>query len=432
MNNKRNISIKVPVLTRVEGEGSLELDIHDNKIKKLNLRIFEPPRYFEKILEGRNYLEIPDITSRICGICPVAYQMSAVQALEALFEFTASNWTMQMRRLLYCGEWIQSHSLHIHLLAAPDFLGFDNAIAMAKVHPDIVHRGLRLQNLGNKIIAFLGGRSVHPVGPCPGGFYYSPRQLDADALLIELETATDDCQALIEWTCSLDLPNNDQSFTAVSLRHGKEYPMYSGRLVSSKGLDIDINEFEKHFKEYQSPHSTALHSLHHNKPYLVGPLARINLNQDLIPEDTLHILNKAGISLPTKNIFHSIIARAVELHIALIEAIQILKNYSPTSQPNNELDIKAGTGTGCTEAPRGFLWHQYKTDESGRITYANLIPPTSQNQAQIEHDLRYSIMHHGLHKTDNELRHFSETIIRNYDPCISCATHFLKLKINRK
>lgn len=431
MNNKRNIKINVPVLTRVEGEGALELDIRDNEIETLNLRIFEPPRYFEKFLEGKSYKEVPDITARICGICPVAYQMSAVQALEALFQFSANDWIINMRRLLYCGEWIQSHSLHIHLLAAPDFLGFNNALEMSQQHPEIVHRGLRLQDLGNQLVSFLGGRSVHPVGVLPGGFYRSPTKAEANALLKSFDTAKDDCLELIEWTCSLNLPDTSQDFVAVSLRNENEYPMYSGRLVSSAGLDIDITEYENHFEEFQSPHSTALHAMHHGEPYFVGPLARINLNQDLIPQEALSILQKANINLPSKNIFHSIIARAVELYIAIKNAINLLQNYSPTDTPYFELDMQANTGMGCTEAPRGFLWHKYTTDENGYITYANIIPPTSQNQAQIERDLKLSIMQHGLTKTDDDLRHFSETIIRNYDPCISCATHFLKLKVNR-
>jgi sulfhydrogenase subunit alpha len=432
MNNKRSINIKVPVLTRVEGEGALEIDINNGEIDHLALRIFEPPRYFEKLLEDRPYTDVPDIVARICGICPVAYQMSAVQALESLFELSPSPWTIDMRRLLYCGEWIQSHSLHIHLLAAPDFLGYDNVLEMSKDHPEIVQRGINLQNLGNEIISFLGGRSVHPVGACTGGFFKSPSLAKARELLTKLEQHLDDCSKLIEWTCSLNLPDNEQNFTSVALHNSTEYPMYHGRLVSSQGLNIDISEFENHFKEHQVAHSTALHALHNNKPYFVGPLARLNLNQSLIPESSLEMLNKSGMQLPSKNIFHSIIARAIELHIAVTEAINILKIYRTTKTPNEMVVTKAGTGYGCTEAPRGFLWHKYQTDENGLITSANIVPPTSQNQAQIESDLKYSILKYGLDHTDKDIRKFSEQIIRNYDPCISCATHFLKLKINHQ
>ena len=432
MNNKRNININIPVLTRVEGEGALELEISNEEIKHLSLRIFEPPRYFEKFLEDRPYTDVPDIVARICGICPVAYQMSAVQTLESIFELEPSPWTLSMRRLLYCGEWIQSHSLHIHLLAAPDFLGFDNVLSMSKQHPNIVQRGLNLQSLGNDIISFLGGRSVHPVGVCTGGFFKSPSSEKARKLLIKLEQHEDACKALIEWTCSLNLPDIEQDFTSVALHTSTEYPMYQGRLISSQGLDIDKCDFENHFTEHHLTHSTALHALHNNEPYFVGPLARLNLNQNFIPKSTLDILNKSNIQLPSKNIFHSIIARAIELHIAVTEAIKILQNYTQTDVPNKEVIVKAGTGFGCTEAPRGFLWHKYTTDKEGKITFANIVPPTSQNQAQIEHDLKYSLLKYGLHNSDDDIRRFSETIIRNYDPCISCATHFLELNINRQ
>ncbi len=432
MNKQRNISINVPVLTRVEGEGALELDIQNNEIKTLNLRIYEPPRYFEKFLEGRSHLEVPDIVARICGICPVAYQMSAVQALEKAFEFTPSPWINSMRRLLYCGEWIQSHSLHIHLLAAPDFVGFNNALEMAAQHPQIVQRGLKLQSLGNEIIAFLGGRSVHPVGVLPGGFYKAPSNEDAKTLQNKLEQAQADCFELIDWVCGLQLPDQDQDFISVALKNNIDYPMLNGDIVSSNGLHISIDEYETHFKEFHEPHSTALYSLLDGQAYLVGPLARINLNHELINKDVRALLNKHDINFPSKNIFHSIVARAVELAGAIQDAITILSIYKPSNTPFEELNIKSSTGIGCTEAPRGLLWHKYLVDDAGNINQANIIPPTSQNQAQIEKDLRESILNYGLDKSDEELKLYSETLIRNYDPCISCATHFLQLKVNRQ
>jgi len=432
MNDKRNINIKVPVLTRVEGEGALELDIRDNQIETLNLRIYEPPRYFEKFLEGRGFQEVPDIVARICGICPVAYQMSATQALEAAFDFTPSAWVDRMRRLLYCGEWIQSHSLHIHLLAAPDFLGYESALTMSQDHPQVVQRGLKIQNLGNQIIRLLGGRSVHPVGVLSGGFYKAPSASAANELLAQLVEAKQDCLDLVDWSCGLYLPENPQEFISVSLKNNSEYPMLHGRLVSSQGLDIGIDEFEQHFREFHAPHSTALHALLDGQPYLVGPLARLNLNFELLQPEIRGILDKHRIPLPSNNVFHSVIARAVEIAVAVCEAIDILEQYTPSPEPYAEVNVKAGTGYGCSEAPRGILWHKYTTSESGHIQSATIVPPTSQNQPQIEKDLRYSIMHYGLDKNDDDLRLYSETIIRNYDPCISCATHFLQLKIRRE
>jgi sulfhydrogenase subunit alpha len=431
MTDERNIPIQVPVLARVEGEGSLELGVRDGKIETLKLHIFEPPRMFEKFLEGREYTEVPDMVARICGICPVAYQMSAVHAIESVFDINPGLWVRAQRRLLYCGEWIQSHSLHIHMLAAPDFLGFGSVTEMARDYPNEVRRGLRLQALGNDIIALLGARSVHPVGVCVGGFHHAPSSTQTDALLTRLREALPEAEALVGWTASLDLPQVEQAFTSVSLRHAEEYPMNEGRLVSSSGLDIAVDEFETHFAEHQEPHSTALHCLLEDKPYLVGPLARMNLNHDRLPQSVRDVLQKTGIEFPSSNMYHSVVARAVEILLAIHEAIRILETYSKPESPCVDVTPKAGTGYGCTEAPRGILWHRYDLDAKGIVTHARIVPPTSQNQARIEADLRESLQTFGLGKADDALRQHGEMAIRNYDPCISCATHFLDLRVHR-
>ncbi len=431
MAENREINIHVPVLARVEGEGALDIAIRDGRIADLKLRIYEPPRLFEKFLEGRDYNEVPDMVARICGICPVAYQMSAVHALEGIFGAQPGPWVRAMRRVLYCGEWMESHSLHIHLLAAPDFLGYDNAIAMARDYPDEVRRGLRLQGLGNAIIRLFGGRSVHPVGVRVGGFYRAPDQQDVHALLEKLRGALPDAEALVAWTASLDFPQDTQPCINVALRHTDEYPMNEGRIVSSAGLDILVAEYEHHFRELQVPHSTALHSLLHDQPYLVGPLARLNLNLDKLPEQVTRALQATGIAFPSRNMFHSIVARAIEVYYALNEAVRLLEGYEYPSTPYVPIVPRAGVGYGCTEAPRGILWHRYETDEQGLITSARIVPPTSQNQARIEADLRQSLDAFGLANSDEDLRQRAETVIRNYDPCISCATHFLKLAVSR-
>jgi hydrogenase maturation protease len=427
----RKISINVPALARVEGEGALEVDINEGAIERLQLRIYEPPRYFEKFLEGRDYREVPDIVARICGICPVAYQMSAVQAIESIFRLAVPAHIHQMRRAMYCGEWLQSHSLHIHLLAAPDFLGFDNVTELAAEYPDIVQRGLHLQALGNQLIELFGARSVHPVGVCVGGFHHLPDAKRIHALVPQLETALDDADALIQWTASLALPDEQQAFTSVALRHAHDYPMNHGRLVSSQGLDIDISEFENHFAEQHIPHSTALHCLLDNKPYLVGPLARLNLNLDRLSPRVTKAVADTGIEFPSQNMFHSIVARAVEIMIALQEAVRLLKDMQEGVPPKQDLTIQPGTGFGCSEAPRGILWHRYEVDNTGLIKMARIVPPTSQNQARIEQDLQTSLSNFGLDQDEAALRLQGEKVIRNYDPCISCATHFLKLDLRR-
>jgi coenzyme F420-reducing hydrogenase alpha subunit len=431
MTSPRDIRINVPVLARVEGEGALNLHIKGAAIERLDLRIFEPPRLFEKLLEGRSYEQVPDMVARICGICPVAYQMSAVHALEQIFGPVQDPWVRAVRRLFYCGEWLQSHSLHIHLLAAPDFLGFDSAPAMAAQYPDEVRRGLRLQALGNDIMRLIGGRSVHPVGACVGGFHHQPDTAALQELKARLVAALVDASELVRWCAALVLPDDDQAFCSVALRHADEYPMNAGRIISSAGLDIDIADYTAHFHEHQVPHSTALHSLLDGKPYLVGPLARINLNLDRLPGAVQSVLEETGIRFPSRNMFHSMVARAAEIHYALLEAVRLIDTLPSAAQAAVAVQPRAGTGFGCTEAPRGLLWHRYETDADGRIVTARIVPPTSQNQVRMEEDIRLSLERFGLQRSEAELRARAEKVIRNYDPCISCATHFLKLKLER-
>jgi sulfhydrogenase subunit alpha len=431
MSEHSTIHINVPALARVEGEGALDLTIDNGAIEKLNLRIYEPPRYFEKFLEGRDYTDVIDIVARICGICPVAYQMSAAQALEAICNATPSAETLRLRRIMYCGEWIQSHSLHVHMLALPDFLGFDSILGMSGQYPEVVHRGLALQGIGNDLIRLLGGRSVHPVGVRVGGFHRIPKASERQALHARVKAALPQARELLEWTTTLQLPDDPQDFINVALRHETEYPMYSGRLVSSDGLDISIEEFEQHFVEHQAPHSTALHALLHGKPYLVGPLARLNLNHDRLPDEIRRTLERCNVQLPSRNMFHSLIARAVEIWLALYEAERLLAMDYDAAQ-DAPVTVTAGAGVGCTEAPRGILWHRYSMDADGLIRSARIVPPTSQNQPRIEQDIYNALTRFGLDKSADDIRLHAETVIRNYDPCISCATHFLKLNLERE
>lgn len=432
MTQSRKISLCVPVLARVEGEGALDLEVHDGRIQTLRLRIFEPPRLFEKFLEGREYQEIPDMVARICGICPVAYQMSAVHAIEGIFGLAPGPWVRAMRRVFYCGEWIQSHSLHIHLLAGPDFLGYGSAPEMAAAHPEAVRRGLALQEIGNAIMCLFGGRSVHPVGARIGGFHRAPAAADVVALRERLRAALPLAEALVAWTAALPLPENGQDFVSVALRHPDEYPMNEGHIAASNGLDIPIAEYEARFAEHQEPHSTALYATLDGQPYLVGPLARLNLNQDRLHRSVRKALTRTGIPFPSRNMFHSIVARAAEIHYALLEAIRLLEGYREPPSPAVEGTPRAGTGFGCTEAPRGLLWHRYDLDGAGQVRHARIVPPTSQNQARIEADLRHSLETLGLDRDDETLRQQAEMVIRNYDPCISCATHFLTVRVERR
>lgn len=424
------IAINIPILARVEGEGALDLTIQNQAIESLQLKIYEPPRLFEKLLETRSCNDVLDIVARICGICPVAYQMSATHAIENCFGIRPGAWVREMRRLFYCGEWLESHSLHIHLLAAPDFLGFATAADMAKHYPQEVRRGLRLQAYGNELVKLFGGRSVHPVGACIGGFYRAPDMDAVSKLLTQAKERVKDCEDLIVWLASIDIPDNSHDFTCVSLYHPSEYPMNEGNIVSDRGLNIAIDQFDNFFREFQVPYSNALHCLLQEKNYLVGPIARLNNCFGHLPVEIHLLLQRLNIRFPTKNMYLSMMARAVEIYYAVLESIRILENYVIPDSSTTQFHFSTGQGFGCTEAPRGMLWQHYKIDENGKITFARIVPPTSQNQARIEDDLKTSLQQFGLNKPADELRRYSEMIIRNYDPCISCSTHFLKLTVN--
>ena len=424
-------TIAVDLVARVEGEGALRVTVKGDAVQDVQLKIFEPPRFFEAFLQGRHYEEVPDIVARICGICPIAYQMSAVHALEQIFGLRVEGALRDLRRLIYCGEWIESHALHVYMLQAPDFLGYESGIAMAKDHADLVSRGLRLKKAGNAIMTLLGGRSVHPVSVKVGGFSRVPLRRELEGLKDELLWARDAAVETVRWVGGFDYPEFAPDYNYVALRHPDEYPFNEGQIVASSGLQLSVNEFEEHFTEHQVPYSTALHCALHGSPYLVGPLARLNLNQDHLTPLVKQVLADQGIALPLRNPFHGIIARSVEVLYALEESLRLIERYEPPSMPAAPIAVRPGIGMACTEAPRGILYHRYQVDGNGIVREAKIVPPTSQNQSRIEQDLRL-FTPRLLSLPDKEAALACERVIRCYDPCISCATHFLRLEIRRE
>ena len=425
-------TIKVDYLARVEGEGAMYIKIRNNVLEDVKLKIFEPPRFFEGFLRGRAFTEAPDITSRICGICPIAYQMSAIHAMEDACGVRLEGALRELRRLIYCGEWISSHTLHVYMLHAPDFLGYPSAVEMAKDHPEAVERGLALKKTGNDVMNLIGGREIHPINARIGGFYRAPARSELSQLREKLLNARGLALETVKWTATLDFPEFEQDYSFVALRHDDEYPMNEGRVVSNKGLDIDVCDYDDHFEERHVEHTNALHCV--MKPdggsYHVGPMARYALNYDRLPGEIQDAAKAAGLGPVCSNPFQSIVVRAVEVLYAVTEALRIIDNYDPPEKSAVEVEPKAGTGYAATEAPRGLLYHRYTIDDDGIIQDAIIVPPTSQNQKMIEDDLRRFVPT-CLHKEDEEIQYVSEQAIRNYDPCISCATHFLKLEVDR-
>jgi coenzyme F420-reducing hydrogenase alpha subunit len=428
---KKRRPIKVDPLARVEGEGALLVRFRGGEVADVKLQIPEPPRFFEAFLRGRAFTEAPDITARICGICPVAYQMSACHAMEAACGVSVGGPLRELRRLLYCGEWIESHALHVYLLHAPDFLGYDSAIQMARDHREEVERGLRIKKAGNDLLALLGGRAIHPVNVRVGGFHRVPARDDLERLIEPLERSREAALETVRWVSGFEFPELGQDYEFVALRHESEYPFNEGRLVSSGGVDIDVAEFDVRFHEEHVPHSNALHSrLDSERPYHVGPLARFNLNFERLSAGARAAAREAGLPPVCGNPFRSIVVRAVELLYACEEALRIVRSYERPEEPCVPVRPRAGVGHGCTEAPRGSLYHRYEIDAEGKILDARIVAPTSQNQPMIESDLRRFVENH-LNLPDDELTWRCEQVVRNYDPCISCSAHFLRVEIER-
>lgn len=424
-------TINIGYLARVEGETSLYIEMNDNRVTDAQLQIFEPPRFFEAFLQGRRFSEAPDITARICGICPVAYQMSATHAMENACGVAITGPIRELRRLLYCGEWIESHALHIFMLHAPDFLGYPDVIQMAQDHPDLVKQALEMKKAGNAIVTLLGGREIHPINVRVGGFYRTPKKHEFAELAEQLKRARDMAVGAVQWLGQLAFPEFEREYEYVALRHPDEYPMNEGRIVSNTGLDIAVQEYEQHFVEEHVAYTHALHSKHIGMgAYFVGPLARYNLNFDRLSPIAQDAARNAGLENNCMNPFKSIIVRGVEMLYAMDEALRVIEAYEEPDRPYVDIPLRASTGYACTEAPRGILYHRYAINESGEILEAKITPPTAQNQKIIEQDLRHFAEQY-IDESDDVLTAHCEQAIRNYDPCISCATHFLQVHVKR-
>ncbi len=424
-------TLRTGELTRVEGEGAMLVEIRDGELVDVQLNIYEPPRFFEGFLRGRGFGEPADITARICGICPVAYQMSACAAIEQALGVVVDGPLRALRHLLYCGEWIESHTLHIHFLHAPDFLGYDGGVEMAVDHREAVERGLEIKKIGNEVLETIGGRAIHPINVKVGGFYRVPTRRELQPLRDQLERGHGLAVEVVDFVAGLDFTDQEMPYEFVAVDHPDEYPMLGERIVSDRGLDIDVAAFRDHFEEHHVEHSTALHArILERGEYLVGPLARYSLHRDKLSPTAAAGADRAGLGATCHNPFRSIVVRAVEVVHAFETALAIIDGYEQPDRPDVPVEPRAGVGHGVTEAPRGLLYHRYEIDDAGLIADAVIIPPTSQNPATIEHDL-FHYVERNLDLEDDELRRRAEVTIRNHDPCISCATHFLDLTVVR-
>jgi coenzyme F420-reducing hydrogenase alpha subunit len=426
-------TIRVETLTRVEGEGALNIHVEGTTVRDVQLAIYEPPRFFEAFLRGRPLEEVPDLTARICGICPVAYQLTSVQALEKSLGISITPEIRRLRRLLYCAEWIESHALHIHLLQAPDFFNAASGIELARRFPHEINRGLTLKKYGNQLLEVLGGRAIHPVNVAVGGFHRAPRTEELQNLIPRFEAGCRLAADATRWCATLPFPQFNGNWELTALQHPDEYPMNEGDVCSTSGRRVAVDDFETTYVEEHLPHSTALQAcrLPERSTYCVGPLARISLNHSRLHPVARQLADEIGFVTPCRNPFMAILARCLEVLHAFAEALDILRDYRGLKHPRCTRTYAAGTGCAVTEAPRGTIYQRYSVDADGKVTSAKIMPPTSQNQRQIELDLMQWLPPL-LKLPDQQIADECEKLIRTWDPCISCSTHFLKLKITRQ
>lgn len=422
-------TIKTRALARVEGEGAMYVRIRDGEVEDVRLEIYEPPRFFEAFLRGRKYTEPPDITARVCGICPVAYQVSACNAIEDACGVTIDPELVALRRLLYCGEWIHSHALHIYLLHVPDFLGYPDAISLAKDRPELIQRGLALKKAGNRLMEQIGGRAIHPVNVRLGGFYSVPTPAELGPLAEMLRGALDDALFTVRSVSEFDFPDVEFDHEFLALADHNGYAIENGAIARSSGPPFAVPEFTDHVVEEQVQHSTALHATLDGGRHLTGPLARYSLNSSRLSTVARQAASDAGLGAQCRNPFRSILVRAVEVVYAIEEALRIIAEYERPARPYVDVPVRAGVGHGVSEAPRGLLYHRYEIGDDGLVRAATMVPPTSQNQAAIEHEMA-GLVAANLTMDDETLTALCEKAIRNHDPCISCSAHFLTLTVD--
>lgn len=426
----KSLSINVQHITRVEGHGNIVVNTKDGTLEKCEFEVVESPRFFEAMLRGRRWDEAQHITCRICGICSVGHTTASLNATEAAFGIQPSEQTILLRRLLFHGEMIQSHILHVYFLVAPDLLGVGSVVPLAETHTEVVLRALRMKKLGNEICRVLAGRHVHPCGAVVNGFTKLPTEKDLLDLRQQLVDTIPDLEATAELMSTLELPDFERETEYLSLKHSQEYAFARGEvIVSSDGDTTDIQNYREKVKEYIVPHSTAKHAKANRDSYMVGALARMNNNYDQLTPMAKSVAEMLGLSVPCYNPFMNNVAQVVETVHCVEDGIQVIDQIlaKGLKEEDRSVEVKAGTGVGAADVPRGTLFHEYTYDENGVITDANCIIPTGQNYANLELDMR-ALVPQIIDRPEEEISHLLEMLVRAYDPCISCSVHLLNVK----
>lgn len=423
--------INLDTITKIEGHARLDVKIEKGEIKKVQVEVYEGARLFEGILKGRKYDDVHYLTSRICGVCSQAHLIGALKAIEEALDVRASEQTEFLRELLMIGQIIQSHSLHLYFLALPDYLGYDNAIEMASKYKNEVKRALKIKRLGNEICTVIGGREIHSITPIVGGFSKIPRKEEIEKLTKNLKETKEDAIETVNLFENLNYEKFERKTEYVALKKERSYAMMHGSVHSTEGLDIPHELYDKYFQEYTTEYSTSKFVMLKGKSYMVGALARLNLNRAYLLDEAKKMLKNSKFKFPNHSPYANNFAQAIEILHLIERAIEILENLRLRDESLPEVKLREGRGISATEVARGLLFHDYKLDKNGKVLKANILPPTTQNLKNIEEDIKL-ILPEILNRSEEEIKLELEKLIRSYDPCISCSTHFLELNLVRK
>ncbi len=426
----KDIEINIHHITRVEGHGNIVLDVKNGEIKELRLDIVEAPRFFEAMLQGRPITEAQAITSRICGICACGHSTTSLQASEAALGIKVDEQTKTIRKIIMHAENLTSHILHFHFLVAPDLLGVPSVLPLAESHPDVVLRALRMKKAANDLCDIFAGRHTHPITMRLGGFCYFPKESDIKAMRDHLEKELiPDLWETVKLFKTLKFPVFSRKTEYLALSNPNEYAFIEGDIASSDGGKTPIQDYKKKINETVVPHSSAKHAHTPKSAYMVGALARFNINSKQLNAEGKKAAAELGLAAPDYNPYHNSVAQLVECVHMTYDAVRLmddlLKKKLKLALP--KVEIKAGRGVGVVEVPRGTLYHEYGCDEQGTINFANCIIPTGQNLANIEEDFR-KLVPEILDQPKDKIALLMEMLVRAYDPCISCSAHFLKVE----
>ncbi|MCX8161919.1 MAG: Ni/Fe hydrogenase subunit alpha [Candidatus Bathyarchaeota archaeon] len=423
--------VDVPYISRVEGKSALEIKMRGDTIEDLKFRIYEAPRFFEAFLIGRRYYEVHEIVSRICGVCPVTHQITALKSIEKILGLEVPEHIRYLRELTAIGGILSSHALHLFAMALPDYTGHPDIIAMAKDHPDIVKAGFKIKEVGDSLVEIIGGRSVHPVSTIVGGFTSIPTRERLKRFKDTLIEARNLALKHSSFISSLDYPRFERRSEHIAFYDRGDYPVNYGIVKSTEGLELTEDDYRRQVYEVEVGYSTAKHSyVKGRSSFMVGPLPRVNINYRNLSDDAKDILSSSMFRFPCFNPFASNIARLAEIVTFIDKALMIIDEKPLEGRPHVEAKLRAGEASAITEAPRGLNFHSYRLNDSGVVTYTSIAPPTCQNAANIEADLLEYLKDY-TDRSDYEIARRSEMLVRAYDPCISCATHLLEVKISR-